>query len=129
MPSSTPALFTSECMSHTKFVVTVTKPQPASHNRPRQQEQLAKALDVINVVVVVIPFPTDIIGPKQRTSVVSLNRFRILLRQIKCIRNTAHDRVECLLLDRSSPVSIPESIRTTSNKIKLLQQMPTIVQP
>jgi len=33
MPSSTPALLTSACMSHTKFVVTVTNPQPRSHSR------------------------------------------------------------------------------------------------
>ena len=33
MPSSTPTLFWSACISHTKFVVTVTKPQPASHSR------------------------------------------------------------------------------------------------
>ena len=50
MPSVIVALLTSACMSQTKFVVTVTNPQPRSHSRRASSSSLPSVLGVVDVV-------------------------------------------------------------------------------
>ena len=84
MPSVIVALFTSACMSQTKFVVTVTKPRAAFAQPAGPAAAACRASSgVVDVVVPLFHFLSMFSGSYERRGVVLVDRLGVFLRQVE----------------------------------------------
>jgi hypothetical protein len=96
---------------------------------PREQQQLAQRLDVVDVHLVVVPFAVDLIGRHQRRGVVAGYGPRVFFREVECARHAPHDRPERLLAHAVEAIPSSRSIESESAAVELGQQGAAIAQP
>ncbi len=97
-------------MSHTKFVVTVTKPAAGLAQSPGQQQQLAQRLGVIDVMLVILPFAIDLVGPDQGGRVVTLDHAAVLRAQVKSLCHALEHAAKGLLAQLVERAGLPRRI-------------------
>ncbi len=92
------------------------------------QQQFPERLCVVDIVVVVVPFPTNLVGANQWCGVITRYGVRILLRQVEGVGHSTHNRLEGLLLETTKTAQIA-LVSGSLDVVQLRQQAAPIIQP
>ena len=111
------------CMSQPQSE-TVTKPQPASHNRRASSICLPSRFDGPPHVVPL----RDVLALEQLAGVVLLDGLRVFLREIERLADAARDDVEGLLLEAIEPFHRAGAVDLPPQAVELGQQLAAVVE-